>query len=73
MTPVAPLVAGLINVNTADAATLEQLPGIGPMTAGRIIEYRTTVGPFRTVDDLGNVKGIGPKRIERLRPLVTVR
>lgn len=64
---------GLININTADAALLQTLPGIGPATAQRIIEYRNQHGRFRSVDELDNVKGIGPKRLERIRPLVTVR
>jgi competence protein ComEC len=58
--------AGLVNVNTATAAELEALPGIGPVIARRIVEGR----PYRSVDDLDRVKGIGPKRLEEIRPLV---
>jgi competence ComEA-like helix-hairpin-helix protein len=58
----------LVNANTATAAELEALPGIGPVIAQRIIEGR----PYRSVDDLDRVKGIGKKRLEEIRPLVTV-
>lgn len=62
----------LLNVNTATAAELEALPGIGPTLAARIVEDRQTNGPFATVDDLKRVKGIGDKLLERIRPYVTV-
>ena len=61
-----------INVNTAPVAELISLPGIGPKKAQAIILYREAHGPFQTVDDLIQVKGIGPKTLEKLRPLVTV-
>ncbi len=61
-----------VNINTADLALLDTLPGIGPTTAQRIIDYRDANGPFQTVDDLLKVAGIGPVRLERLRPFVTV-
>ena len=60
-----------IDLNTADAALLDTLPGIGPKTAQDIIAYRSK-SPFTSVDDLDNVPGIGPKKLETLRPLVTV-
>jgi len=62
-----------ININTATAQLLEKLPGVGPMTAARIVEYREANGRFGSVEELLDVKGIGPKRMERLRPLVSVR
>jgi len=64
---------GLININTATVELLCQLPGIGPKTAQRIIEYRETHGRFGSVDELDGVKGIGPKKLAKIRPLVTVR
>ncbi|NUL47003.1 ComEA family DNA-binding protein [Cellulosimicrobium funkei] len=60
-----------VNVNTADSATLEQLPGIGPALAGRIIDHREQVGPFGSLADLDAVSGIGPAMMERLDGLVT--
>jgi competence ComEA-like helix-hairpin-helix protein len=69
--PPAALTAKL-NINTATAAELELLPGIGPALAGRIIEDRTAAGPFRSVEDLDRVKGIGPKTMDRLRELIAV-
>lgn len=65
-------VGRLININTAPASELELLPGVGPAMAGRIIEYRRQNGPFRSVDSLDEVKGIGPRTLEKLRPLIRV-
>lgn len=62
----------LININTAGAAELEEAPGIGQSTAQRIIEYRTANGPFKSIEDLQNVKGIGPTLIDEITPHVTV-
>ena len=64
--------AALININTASEADLEELPGIGPVLAQRIVDYRTEQGPFPTVDALDDVSGIGPATMEDLRPLITV-
>lgn len=64
---------GLVNINTATQEELESLPGVGPVTAQRIIEYRNRVGTFRSVEELEKVKGIGPKKLEQLRRYVTVR
>jgi comEA protein len=61
-----------ISVNGASAAELERLPGIGPALAQRIIAYRETYGSFRSFQDLGHVKGIGPRTLDRLRPLVSL-
>jgi competence ComEA-like helix-hairpin-helix protein len=62
-----------ININTAPEAELVRLPGIGQAYARRIIAYRDGHGPFKSVDDLALVSGIGAKRLEALRPFVTVR
>ena len=62
-----------INLNTATADQLEAIPGIGPVLAQRIIEYRQTRGRFQSVDELLEVRGIGAKRLENMRPYVTVR
>ena len=62
----------LIDLNRADQATLETLPGVGPVMAGNIITWRTTNGPFTSVDQLQEVTGIGPSRFATLAPLVTV-
>ncbi|MBV6458266.1 MAG: ComE operon protein 1 [Fimbriimonadaceae bacterium] len=59
-----------ISINSAGAAELERLPGIGPATAAKIIEYRSQAGGFKTVDELDAVKGIGPKKLEQIRPYV---
>jgi competence protein ComEA len=64
--------SALVNINTATQAELETLPGIGPVTAGRIIAYRQANGPFERVEDLDNVPGIGPATVEGVRDLATV-
>jgi len=61
-----------VNVNTAGVEELQTLPRIGPALARRIVEYREKAGPFRRVEDLLAVRGIGPKLLERLRGRVTV-
>ena len=63
---------GLVNVNSAIATELEELPGIGEVIAQRIIDYRTENGPFATVDELIDVSGIGDAILESIRELVTV-
>jgi competence protein ComEA len=65
-------VAVKVNINTADRAQLELLPGIGPALAERILQERKASGSFRRIEDLGRVKGIGPKIIERLRDQVII-
>lgn len=63
---------GLVDLNTADAAALDTLPGIGPSTAEAIVAHRADNGPFASVDDLLDVRGIGPAKLEAIRDLVTV-
>ena len=62
---------GLVSLSSATVEELDELPGVGPITAQKIIDYRTEHGPFASVDDLDAVPGIGPTRIEQLRELVT--
>ena len=61
-----------VNINIAGVALLETLPGIGPSLAAAIVEHRERFGRFVEVDDLAGVAGIGPAKLERLRPLVVV-
>ena len=61
-----------VNINTASAAELASLSGIGPSKAEAIVEHREKNGQFKTVDDLKLVRGIGDKMLEQLRPQVTV-
>ena len=60
-----------ININTASAAELERLPGIGPALARRIIQFRSYHGPFHSLQDLQAVKGIGPKKAAQIAPYIT--
>jgi competence protein ComEA len=64
---------GPVNLNTATASELDGLPGIGPTLAARIIQYRTQNGPFNASEELLNVSGIGAKKFDELKDLVTVR
>jgi comEA protein len=61
-----------VNLNTATALELQQVPGIGPSTADKILKMRKSYGPFKSVDDLRAIKGIGPRRMEKMRKYVTV-
>ena len=61
-----------VDVNLAAERELLVLPQVGPDVARRIVEYRKAVGPFRKVEELLNVKGIGRKTLQRLRPLITL-
>lgn len=62
----------LININTATADELATLPGIGPLTAQRIVEHRAQFGPFTTLEDLTQVFGVGPATLEQIEPLITL-
>jgi competence protein ComEA len=62
---------GKVSLATATPEQLDELPGVGPVTAEKIVAWRAANGPFRTVDDLDRIPGIGPARIEQLRELVT--
>ena len=64
--------SGLVDLNTATVEELDALPGIGPVTAAAIIAWRDANGRFTSVDQLGDVDGIGPARLEKLRDLVRV-
>ena len=61
-----------VDINTADAGALEALPGIGPSLAAAIVEHRERNGPFASVDELVEVSGIGPVKLEQIRPSATV-
>ena len=63
---------GLININTADAVLLQQLTGVGPVTAQKIVDYREQNGKFSSVDELKNVSGIGEKTFEKMQFDVTI-
>ncbi|MFF1817484.1 helix-hairpin-helix domain-containing protein [Kribbella sp. NPDC058245] len=61
-----------LNLNTATAPQLDALPGVGPVLAQRILDYRTENGPFTTVDQLQEVPGVGPKKFDSLKPHVRI-
>src|SRR5271169_4088710 len=61
-----------VNINTADAAELQEVPGIGPVTAEKILQMRKSYGAFKSVDDLRAIKGIGPIRLEKMRRYLEV-
>jgi competence ComEA-like helix-hairpin-helix protein len=61
-----------VNLNTATSEELQLVPGIGPVTADKILQMRKSYGAFKSVDDLRAVRGIGPKRLEKMRKYLTV-
>lgn len=63
---------GILNINRASAKELEKLPGIGPVLASRIIDYRKSIGNFQSIDDLRKVQGIGASTLEKFRSKIRV-
>lgn len=63
---------GVVHINSADENELQRLPGVGPSTAQTIMEHRAKIGRFSGVDQLDDVKGIGPKKLEKMRPFVAL-
>ena len=61
-----------VNINTANSAELQQVPGIGPATAEKILQMRKSYGAFKSVDDLLAIRGLGPKRLEKMCKYLTV-
>jgi len=61
-----------INLNTASSAELQQVPGIGPATAEKILQARKSYGGFKSVDDLQAIRGIGPKKLDKMRKYLTI-
>lgn len=63
----------IVNINTADETELEQLPGIGPSIASKIIEYRNQNGKFKNIEDIKNVTGIGESKYEKIKDFIKVK
>jgi competence protein ComEA len=63
---------GKININTATVSQLSELPGVGEKLAARIVEFRQKQGPFKSTQELMNVKGIGEKNLQKLQPYLSV-
>jgi competence ComEA-like helix-hairpin-helix protein len=61
-----------VNINSATSEELQQVPGIGPATAEKILQMRKSYGAFKSVDDLLAIRGLGPKRLEKMRKYLTV-
>jgi competence protein ComEA len=74
ITPASPAIkpAAIVNLNTATLLELEALPGVGAKTAARIVDYRQKKGPFKKIEELMNVQGIGEKSFLKLKPQITV-
>lgn len=70
--PETPPPLGSVNPNTAPASLLQRLPGVGPKLAERIIQYRKQHGPFTSLDELNNVKGIGEKKLMKMRRYLSI-
>ena len=70
--PAAAARSGAVDLNSASEEQLQEVPGIGPSLAKKIVDFRKENGPFKSVDDLLKVRGIGEKSLERLRPHLTV-
>jgi competence protein ComEA len=64
--------AAPVNLNTATSEELQLVPGIGPVTAEKILQMRKSYGAFKSVDDLSAIRGIGPKRLEKMRKYLTI-
>jgi comEA protein len=67
-----PTITGKVNINTASAAELDLLPGIGPAYASKIIDYRQSHAGFKSIDEIKNVKGIGEVTFGKLKDLITI-
>ena len=65
--------AGLIDINRASQKELERLPGVGAVTAKRIIDYRNTHGKFTTAEDLTNIRGISRAKLDNMRGMIAIR
>ncbi len=61
-----------VNINTANSEELQQVPGIGPATAQKILQMRKSYGPFKSVNDLLAIRGLGEKRLNKMRKYLTV-
>lgn len=72
-TPPDSLDAARLNINTADARALQALPGIGPVYASRIVAWREQFGPFQGVEELLLIRGIGEKRLEKIKPFIKLK
>ena len=64
--------SGKININSADASKLQEIPGVGPVTSQSIIDYRESIGRFKSIEEIKNVSGIGEKTFEKLKEHITV-